>query len=549
MRLSAAFAGRRGQVLAAFGVALVVGALGVWAQNSALVGINFDDGIYALLAKAVADGEGYRLTFLPQQLPGIKYPPVYPLSLVPFWSLAGSQAAALQAMKIWNGLLIGLAAGLFTLLLSGLRILPAYLAAAAALLGFAAGSMMLVTAGPLSEPTYLVLLFAALWAADGIAPDARWHRVVGVAVLVALTALTRAVGIAAFAAAVLGLWMRSGRRAAAIAATAACVLILPWAVYTAANARAVPSVLVPRYGSYAQLYLANLAGSPAQALEIFWTNFGAILQTLGGKLAPRWGAMAETITGALLIGLAGLGSRIVVRRAPATVTYVWLYLTIISIWSFPPFRFAFILFPMLLALAAVSWIDIGRRVAAHVRLGDRGRLLRLSWLAVGGVMAIHLAYSEIRSLEARVWDGAELARSRASAELAEWVNANAPADAVIAYEFDALIALHTGRRAVPNSYEPIHVWYRSVQPSLAPLIELLTTADVDYMAVRRDIPLAARTVDSLLEQYPGSLDLRFVTRHGVLIFAVDPEALRAAGPADAGGGHAEAEGRTVPKWN
>ncbi len=517
--------------MAALGVAVTIGALGIWAQNSALVGVNYDDGIYALLAKAVAEGEGYRLTFLPQELPGIKYPPVYPLSLVPFWALAGSQDAALEAMKVWNGLLIGLAAGLFTLLLSGLRILPAYLAVGAAVLGFAAGSMMLVTAGLLSEPTYLVVLFAALWAADGITRDARWDRVVAVGLLAALTALTRAAGIAAVAAVVLGLWMRSGRRAATIAAASACALILPWAAYTVANAGTVPEVLVPRYGSYVQLYLANLAGSPATALEIFWTNFGAILQTLGGKLAPRLGPLAQTVTGGLLIALAGLGSRIVARRAPATVTYPWLYLAIVSIWSFPPFRFVFVLFPMLLALAAVSWIEIARRLVAISSLHGWARGLRLSWLAVGGLVAVNLAYGESGALKWRVWDGAELVRSRAAAELVEWVNANVLTDAVIAYEFDSLIALYTGRRAVPNTYEPIHVWYRSGEPSVAPLAELFAAAGVDYVAVRRDVPQAARTIDSLLEDYPGSLELRFVTLGGVFIFATDLEAFQTDGTA------------------
>jgi hypothetical protein len=525
-RLRRGLTERRKRGIAALTVAVVIGALGVWAQNSALVGVNYDDGIYALLAKAIAEGDGYRLVFLPQELPVIKYPPVYPLSLVPFWTLAGSQDAALQAMKLWNGLLIGLAAGLFTLLLSGLRILPVYLAVGAAVLGFAAGSIMLVTAGLLSEPTYLVILLAALWAADGSAPDARWHRVAAVALLAALTALTRAVGLTAVAAVIVGLWMRSGRRPAMIAAATACALALPWAAYTAANASAVPEVLVPRYGSYAQLYLANLEGSPAAALAIFWTNLGAILQTIGGKLAPQFGSLAQTMVGVLLIAFAAVGSRVIVKRAPATVAYTWFYLAIVSIWSFPPFRFVFILFPLLLALAAVSWVEMGKRLATSTSVPGWGKRLRLSWLAVGGLVAVNLANSEGRALRGRLWDGAELLKSRTAAELVGWVNANTPADAVIAYEFDPLIALYTGRQVVPNNYEPVHVWYRMEPSSLAPLAELFATAGVDYVAVRRDVPQAARTIDSLLQDYPGALELRFVTPGGVLIFATDRDSFR-----------------------
>ncbi|UCF20383.1 MAG: hypothetical protein JSU87_02965, partial [Gemmatimonadota bacterium] len=89
----------RFHLLLAVLVAIVVAAVGVWAQNESLVGVNYDDGIYVLLAKALAHGEGYRVTFLPVDVPGVKYPPLYPVSLVPFWLFSGSQEAALAAMK------------------------------------------------------------------------------------------------------------------------------------------------------------------------------------------------------------------------------------------------------------------------------------------------------------------------------------------------------------------------------------------------------------------------------------------------------------------
>jgi hypothetical protein len=517
------------RLIAALAVGVAVSALGVWAQNTALVGVNYDDGIYALLGKALADGEGYLLTFLPMTLPGVKYPPVYPLSLAPFWSLAGSQAGALHAMKVANGLYIGLAAGLFTWLVSSLRLLPVSLAAAAAVVGFAAASMMLVTAGLLSEPLYLVLLFAALWTADGMAEDERSWGFVVVGLLAALTMLTRTVGVAAVAAAVIGLWMRVGRRPALLAAGSAGVLIIPWTVYGMVNAGSVPHALVPRFGSYVQLYLANLAGSPSAALDIFWTNFGAILQTLGGKLVPQLGAVPQVLAGAFLVVLAVLGTRKLMRQAPATVIYPWLYLALVSVWSFPPFRFDFIVFPMLLVLAVVSWLAIAKR-AANV-IGRRGgaRWVRASLVAAGLVLVANLAVTETRALSRRVWDGAEVDKSIAGAELVDWVNANTDSSAVIAYEFDPLVALYTGRLTVPNNYEPVHLWYRTREPPVEPLAELLGEAGVDYVAVRGNVPLAASTIDSLLERYPGSLNLRFVTPHGVMIFVAEPAAFLGGG--------------------
>lgn len=510
-------------------VGTVIAVIGVWAQNAALVGVNYDDGIYALLARALAEGEGYRLTFLPTSLPAIKYPPVYPLSLVPFWVLASSPEAALFGMKVANGLHLGLAAGLFVFLLSNLRVLPIALAGALALVGFASGSMMLVTASVLSEPLYLVLLFAALWTADSVPVDPSKRRLLIAGLLVGLVVLTRVVGIVLFAAVMIGLWSRCGRRPALIAALGAAVLVLPWLLYTLANAGMIPNVLVPRYGSYAQLYFANIEGSPSAAFDIFATNVGAILQTLGVKLGPGSGPLANSLFGMLFIVLALLGSFRVFRFAPATAVYPWAYLALISVWSFPPFRFVFILVPLLLMLAAVGTLGLAERVGRGLgrdrEAPSRGSLLRHAVIGAGLVAFAYLAYKETRAVSGRVWDGAELEKSVVSAELIAWARENTDPRAVIAYELDPLIALHTGRRAVPNNYQPVHIWYRRSTPSVERLAELLHEMGVEYLAVRRNIPMAAAPIDALIGRYPESLHLIHITPAGVFIFRTDLDAL------------------------
>lgn len=518
------------RVAVALGVGVAIAALGIWAQNDALVGVNYDDGIYALLARSVANGRGYVLAHLPDSVPGIKYPPVYPLSLVPFWALAGSQEVALHAMKLANGLYIGLAAGLFAFLLADLGILSLTLAGAVALVGFASGSMMLVTSGLLTEPLYLLLLALVLWASDSVKANDRVWRFLVVGTLAGLVPLTRMVGIALTAAALTGVWRRCGTRRALVVAAAAAATLLPWIVFTLANGSRVPDVLVPRYGSYAQLYIASLAGDPLSALGIMVTNLGAILQTLGARVSPLPGAEAQSIVGMLLIALALLGSRRVFALAPATATYTWFYLAVISVWSFPPFRFVFILFPLLLALSTVSFLEIADRAA--IGLGPlaamaqrRRRWLRKGVLAAGIAVAALMAYGQARALARRVWDGAELQKSEQSLEVIDWVMEVMEPEAVIAFELDPLLGLYTGRTTVPNNYEPVHSWYRRGTAPVEPLARLLREMGVKYLAVRQGVQAAAAPIDALLARYPTSLDLVYVTRSGVLVFRADPAAL------------------------
>jgi hypothetical protein len=515
---------------AAAAVGVVVAGVGVWAQNSALVGINYDDGIYALLAKALAGGDGYRLTFLPVELPGIMYPPVYPLSLAPFWTLAGSQESALAGMKVANGLYIGLAAGVFTFLLVDLRVLPVPLAVAVALLSFVSGTMMLVTAGVLSEPLYMVLLFAAIWVTDGGEDEPGVSRLAAAGILCALVVLTRTVGVAVVAAMAIGLWRRYGWKTAGKALAVTVLFLTPWLAFTVANSGQVPTALVPRYGSYLQLYLSNIGGSPGFAFEIFSANVGAILQTLGAKLIPQFGPILESVTGAVLVGLAMLGSVRIVKNAPTAAIYPWIYLALISVWSFPPFRFLFILFPLLLALAVVSLPMVAARIGAGLGKMSSGRIPQ-SWprygvIGLAVVVLAGLGFRDTRAVARRVWDGAELDKSAAGAEVIDWVSKNTGPHAVVAYEFDPLIALHTGRKVVPNNYEPVHIWYRTASPPVEPLARMFSEMGVGYVAVRLNVPLAAAPIDALVERYPDVLNLSFVTQRGAAIFETDLEVLR-----------------------
>lgn len=512
-------------------VGVVIAGVGVWAQNAALVGINYDDGIYALLAKALADGEGYRVTFLPVELPGIMYPPVYPLSLAPFWYLAGSQEAALAGMKVANGLYLGIAAGLFTFLLVDLRVLRIPFAVAVALLSFVSGTMMLVTAGVLSEPLYMALLFAALWVTDGAGDEPRLSRLATAGMLCGLVVLTRTVGVAVVAAMAIGLWRRHGWKAAGKALAVTVLFLMPWLAFSFANSGQVPTALVPRYGSYLQLYLSNIGGSPGFAFDIFSTNVGAILQTLGAKLIPQFGPFMESVTGAVLIAMAMLGSVRIARKTPTTAIYPWVYLALISVWSFPPFRFLFILFPLLLALAVVSTPVVAGRFGTALARMSGGRI-QASWpkfavIALGLFMLAVLGYRESRAVVRRVWDGSELDKSASGAEVIDWVAKNTGPDAVIAYEFDPLIALHTGRKVVPNNYDPVHVWYRTAPPPVEPLARMFSEMGVGYVAVRLNVPLAAAPIDALVERYPDVLNLTFVTKRGAAIFETDLEVLRA----------------------
>lgn len=536
MGIEDVFASRRARILSVLAVAVTIAVLGVWAQTPALVGAGYDDGAYALLSRSLAHGDGYRITSVPGGVPGVKYPPLYPLSQVPFWWLADGQAGALHGIKLANGIYLGLAAGLFTLLLIETGLLSVAAAVLVALAGFAAGSMMLVTVYPISEPLFLVVTFLALWMADRTEPDAGPLRWLTVGTIAGLAFLTRTIGIAVVGAVLISAWRRGGGRRAGLIGTAALVVSLPWVAFVLLEAGRVPHLLAPQYGSYLALYLANVQGSVAAAFGIFTTNVGAILQTAGGRVLPQAGPLLGSAIGAAFLVLALLGSRRAFYRAPATAVFPWLYLIPVAFWSFPPFRFLFVLLPLLLALTVGAWAQLATRLAVRA---DRA-WLRSTILAVGLAGLANLTFWGARSVARRVWEPAQASVTRTSEDVIDWVRAHTEPDAVVAYELDPLLALYTGRRAVPNSYSPVHPWYRAGPSDAAASARLLQEMGVDYVAVRRSVPAASEPIDRMVGSYPGVLHLVYVSPRGALIFRTDRAALdRALGLGKRGEGDPE----------
>src|SRR5947209_14416847 len=122
-----------------------------------------DDAIYLATAKALAEGEGYRLAHLPGAPPQTKYPPLYPALLALLWKLGPAFPANLPLLK---GL--SLLCGATTLALAYLFLVrfryTSRRAALAATLLTGTGSLILVfTMVTMAELLFAVLTLIALW--------------------------------------------------------------------------------------------------------------------------------------------------------------------------------------------------------------------------------------------------------------------------------------------------------------------------------------------------------------------------------------------------
>src|SRR3989441_11211085 len=99
--------GARAAAVVVFAVTLACGAL---ALNRQLVGVFYDDGLYADVAYALTHGLGYVHPHLPGHPAVVHFPPLYPLLLTPLFGTLSVATAGFVA-RVVNVLLGALAAG------------------------------------------------------------------------------------------------------------------------------------------------------------------------------------------------------------------------------------------------------------------------------------------------------------------------------------------------------------------------------------------------------------------------------------------------------
>jgi hypothetical protein len=478
-------------------------AAGLLTLNRALVGVFYDDGLYAGLATALSHGYGYVHPNLPGTPAAVHYPPVYPLLLAPLYGLLSVTGAAATA-KVLNALLAACATGLIAWHAMRIEILgPASTRpwlAPAIVLAAALAIPVLATQGVLfAEPLFALLLVVAIVAIDRV--DAPW--IAGAAT--ALAFLTRSIAIAIVAGGACFLLARRVRPPLSsiwpmIAVPAGAMLA--WGIWVALHQRGIDPALALGYGSYAgPVRQAGLSAIRANVPDLSRPLEVLVL----GWIPIRW---LYEVLATLAVGIGLYGLVLLSRRSAIGLTLV-LYLVILAVWPYPPDRFLWAVLPWL----ALAW------AAGAVELWRRWPRLRLAIALFAAVLAAGYVSYEVRGFSGRWWDTEARAISANFAELLPVIT-NLPADAVIAGDDEPLLWLYSRRKAVPLYLES----YRGrelVMPTPAEHRAYLERMGVTHVLLASTTSPSAIELRSLLAAYPTWLTALYRWSDGRWLFAVN----------------------------
>lgn len=477
----------RGAAVLAGGVLLVATLVAWWASMPYVVGVWHDDGVYALLGRAIATGHGFHYTQLPGAPAATHYPPLYPLVVAAVWRVAPSFPDNIAAFLAVNAMLVGVAAlGAFRFARTALAWRDER-AAAFALAATLTTPVLALSGAVLSESLFLAGLWPALAAAeravrsDGARRDA---IIAGAAVGALMLVRTHAVALALALGCVLVAQRRL--RHAVWAAGAAAVLVLPWQLWAVAATPRVQAPLAGAYGSYLGWFAAGVReGGLAFALATVRINLGELWLLAQDRVVVADASLPRLLAALSLVVFTAAGSWCATRRLPATGWFLAIYLAVVVVWPYTPWRFLWAVWPLvvLFAVLGARWMWDALPVPAA----------RTLVAAAAGLVVFGMARTEARAYATRAWSAPALQAGAQITPLVAWVGRNTrPTDVVLA-EGEQVISLFTGRRAAPTAPFSAreYVVPRTADGSAAELRAMLSAVPAVYVLPLAPVQLEA----------------------------------------------------------
>jgi hypothetical protein len=471
---------RAARLLPVFLAALVVG-VAVWAANPYPVGVFHDDGVYVILGKSLATGQGYRFLHLPGAPAATHYPPAYPMLLAILWKIAPQFPQNIQAFLLANAVLLAITAVGVDRFAHGVLRWPRFAACGAAVVATLSTPLIMLSSLVLSEPMFAALLFPALIAAERAADgNASTTRIVAVSIALGALALVRTHAFALAIAFVGVLAWRRQWRAAILSGAVAGATVAPWQLWLAAHAGAASGSLAGSYGPYSA-WLANgaMTGGLAFVVRTMVLNGREVLALIADHVSLADGALVRTGAASLTIAVMFIGAWRTARRAPVLVAFAVVYGLVLLAWPFTPWRFVYAIWP-------IAILFVGETVALVAKQGADAlsRIPRAAVVTALVLIAAGALREESRAYAQRSWRQPGVNAAAEIAPLVRWVSAQTTKNDIVAVDGEQLVYLFTGRQALPVApfTAAEYVRPRTADENAESLRRLLREYPVKYVA-------------------------------------------------------------------
>lgn len=446
---------------------LLIALAAIWGANKQILGLFHDDGIYAVVAQSISQGEGYRIISLPSKPPQTKYPFLYSYLLSWLWDLYPSFP---QNIGLLKGLNSAILAAIF---ISSVALYRRYFPSGrTGALVFA----LLVCTNPIiftytdylvSDLSYVALALSVLVLAHGwMDSPAASPKLSFVAVLTGLACLIRLAAAPLALAGAAWVFIERGWRAALYFCFTVFAITAPWLVWVYLYAGGSTSPLFAYYSAYDFTGATNFDGG--EGLTRHWSVVVGNARYLLNSFDLLYLLPLMPWLAPFVLGLTVIGVIVSCRREDS---FAWVFLAasaaLLLVWPFHPGRYLaplvplFILFFFRGTTSMERWIDSsggdykGKPVVAKLVWAPVALVLLLNGVWLSSYFLIKDEQTTRGLYGNRVpyaWQGFE--------ESFAWIRQNTKADVRLATAYDPMYFLYTGRQAIrPALHRPASYFY------------------------------------------------------------------------------------------
>jgi hypothetical protein len=484
-------------------LAVVILAVGLAAWRPIPAGVWHDDGVYALVGRALAEGHGFTYQGVVGAPPAVKFPPVYSSFVAGLWLIFEDVGAVTLAATLGNILFLAVAGSLLAWALRVGAGVPRPVALAAGGLAVVSADVLRTSSAMLSEPLFLLLVAGclAVWVAaearDG-GRDTRLWLVLAALLLIAVS--TRAAGLALVVGFGLASLLRYGPGRAALVVTPALVAWLGWSALAAARGAAIPAELADLLGPYEGWLREQVVNDPVGFANRLPAHLTGVLERAFVLWLPRMDGVWLWVAALPLVGLVVAGW-VAARRTWAPLAWSALaYLGLLLLWPYLDRRLVVPLHVLTVALMAmgVVWLK-ERAVPSWIRPVSLGAAV--VWVSFFSVVTAHRIAVQWPTSAYRI-------RAERMAAGVEALGRIVPPGGVVgAPEFWAGLHLHGGWTVAPSVlFDPASTDVE--RPSWGTPEEqerLWRDSGIEYLLLEQGGTLHGATLDVIERRCPGAL--------------------------------------------
>lgn len=420
------------------------------------MGAYHDDALYLETAKALAEGQGYRILSLPDKPYQTKYPPGLPFLMSLVWRMDPQFPENLSKLTALCWSMLPIYVFLLYRVLSQWGFAPLE-AAAMCVLTALSPHFVLASMMTMSEMTFGVFSLISIWclvrATSGESAGSETKLLMLAGFAGGLAFLTRTQGIAlAMGAMLFFAWKKQGRNALAYGSVFGTA-VLGWLIWTRTHAYHGSDPVTIYYVDYVRFYAASVEWQ--EIPKLLWINLDSILANTASLLfadipvQTSWRMFAWVIAAASVSGLV----RLVKQTHQYHVAFYALAAFVLLLpWNWPPNERYLI--PIWPAIVAGFYCELRHLVEACRTVFKRPEVSQkiaavgiFSFAAAACILMVRSNYDgTLNNLPLVYQSYAEATAARAPAY--EWIRKNLPQDAqLLAYD-DPLLYLNTGHRGL-----------------------------------------------------------------------------------------------------